>query len=1045
MVLYNQYGLGSYVSRTEGLLTFLVLLIVFSDSQAQQKPYEPNRQYKVRQISVKDGLSQGSVYSMLKDSRGYMWMTSYEGLNRYDGHRFRVYAEDPRQPHSLAGNYTIGLVEDPYGCLWVGSNTCLNGLVHGQDSFLHIWATDSIGKNKQSLHYPIYADSSFIYYINDVEGVMRYHLKEEKKEIIDSTVLFTSLDLLINPTFCDKQKNIWVRMTIGLAMIPHDGSPTKYFFSTHPDNSFGKPTFVYAIRQTPGQNSLTFSSGEGVQEFSPDEKTVRTIISTEVVKEHVFEIEWLDTQRIWLGTNYSGLYLYDLSTDSIVQHFHKDGDEKQRLGNSNNATNMYADEEGLLWVSSDPNGVSVIIPDTKPFKKHSSFVLNDKFINTGGVRCFYELANKHLLIGTQEEGVFLYDPVLGVFERKFAEDALLVNHARQIIIDSSQTIWFATQEGLFYGTEEVLKKINFDTSGLNQHNVNNVWQIIELNKELLLAGTDGGLFLIDKNYQAHKIELGKQISTGYLTKALDGRIFVALFNDGFIMLQESDLLSFGQQKHRAIPFEHYFPGKLQVKHIAFSSRTQAYWVSATNGLYELIIDEEGKMQERSYFGRSDGLQSSNVYCCLEDNDGNFWISTNKGIHRINPLSREIQYFGPEEGIQGLEFNTNAFLKSSKGELFFGGVNGFNQFYPTKIRKNGRIPPTPIITDVLINDVDRVVSINDVIRLDHDENTITFNFYSPDYFSAGENTFEYQLENYDEQPIWRKGAQEVTYKNLQPQDYVFSLRVANDDLLWNPEAVKIHFSIAPPWWQRGIVRVIAFVMLGAILFYIIRNYTRGIAKAEQTSRRLAQLQLRALQAQMNPHFVFNCMNTIDGYIATNNRLQASAFISSFSQLIRKALQLSRSSMITVAQEVDFIKSYVEMEKERLSIPFTSIYAFNYPEEIKRRKIPPLSIQPIVENAIKHGLQPLHKEGILKMSDGYINGEYYLFIEDNGVGYLPNEEVNQDTRSLGLTIVRERFELISQSHSSTYRMEHIKPSGEGGTKIRIFIPKQTPGKT
>ncbi|MCC7028881.1 MAG: histidine kinase, partial [Chitinophagaceae bacterium] len=483
-----------------------------------------------------------------------------------------------------------------------------------------------------------------------------------------------------------------------------------------------------------------------------------------------------------------------------------------------------------------------------------------------------------------------------------------------------------------------------------------------------------------------------------------------------------------------------------------------YWI-ATDGGGIAVLDQQYKLLKN--FNAGNGLNNNVVYGILPQNDSSFWISTNAGICNIiwnenniykNAILKSHSY-DELNGLQSNEFNTGAYTMLRDGNMVFGGLNGINIFKPEEIRNNPVKPEVyinefKIFDNALVSDVN--ISYLDHVNLRHFENSISISFSTLGFSLPEKTDYQYRLVGYDKGWIHSKGRNYVSYTNLPSGNYEFQVKATNYDGIWNEKPGTIKITIATPFYNTWWFYLLIAAAIGVVIFAFYTYRTRQIKHREriklQFTKELAEVEMKALRAQINPHFLFNSLNSINNYILKNDTRLASRYLIKFSQLVRNILNNSSSPYITLEEELKTIELYMLIEGMRFSNQFS--YKIDVEEGLNPavHYIPSLLLQPYVENAIWHGL--LHKDGekIITISVRKIeSNSISITIEDNGVGRKAAKEIEQKPKhmkSFGMELGESRIRLLNQENGQTAKVDVIDLYNEekdpSGTKIDIVIP-------
>jgi ligand-binding sensor domain-containing protein len=461
----------------------------------------------------------------------------------------------------------------------------------------------------------------------------------------------------------------------------------------------------------------------------------------------------------------------------------------------------------------------------------------------------------------------------------------------------------------------------------------------------------------------------------------------------------------------------------------------------------LFISYDGKII--SQLSTKNGLLSNNCKMIFQENDSIIWIATSKGAHRINidqvnSGSFIIKTYNTSNGLISDEVsgiylrNDTAWIGTSNGVTFFHVYSKDNQ---------NLLAPPIYINQVMIND--SILHNNNEYFLSHFMNDIKINYIGLSYKNREEIFYKYKMEGVDSG--WKyTSLSTIQFASLHPGKYIFSVFAKNYKGNWSDSPATITFTILPPWWQTWWFRGGVAAVAAGIIYLLFRWRVNVVRKQENTktelNRKLAEMEMKALRAQMNPHFTFNSLNSIYHFISNNDVESAQKYMSRFASLMRGILDHSRLAYISVEEEIKMLKLYIELESLRFENKFDHEIIVDPSILSEQDEIPSMIIQPYVENAIWHGL--MHKEdgkGRLKISIAKREGVIHCAIEDNGIGRARSAELKKSNRgqhkSVGMLITKERLDLLNEINQSSLSMKITdlfideKPAG---TRVEIFIP-------
>ncbi len=477
-----------------------------------------------------------------------------------------------------------------------------------------------------------------------------------------------------------------------------------------------------------------------------------------------------------------------------------------------------------------------------------------------------------------------------------------------------------------------------------------------------------------------------------------------------------------------------------------------YWIGTFNGGLNQYNPKTGEMRA---YTEKDGLANNMVYAILEDGHNHLWLSTNNGLSRFDKKSHSFVNFDVNDGLQSHEFNFGAAFKTKKGELFFGGMNGFNSFIPEEVIHNDYIPPIVISSFKILNEIQkREILDGDTINLDHDQNFFSFEFSALDFRNPFKNKYAYKLENYDKYWNYTNADKRFAeYTKVVPGTYRLIIKGTNNDGLWNEKGISLTIIIRPAWWNTWIFRICFGLFALSIIWIIIFRKFRQVKLKNRMEKKMLsiekhffELEQKALQLQMNPHFIFNSLNSIQSFILNNNVDKAVMYLSKFSQLMRMILANSREQEISIQDELKSLTYYLELEKLRFDNKFDYIVSVDKEIDAEFVAIPPMIVQPYVENAILHGINHRKDKGKIAIIFALCGSNIVCTIEDNGVGREKATEIESASglthKPRGMIIIKERIELINKQSSEKILVTiHDLKNSDGsaaGTKVEILLP-------
>lgn len=662
------------------LLNWFLLsgVLLFNQARAQKL------NYRIDHYGTEKGLSQGSVFAMLKDSRGTMWFGTQDGLNKWDGESFTVYRPSQKKKKNIDGIEIKKLIEDDKGNLWIGTESALNQYSYATNDFRQYPIKDSKGQSVKSEVFPIKAINGILWYWSGLEGLVKLNVKTAQKQFILPNQPFkTSYFRTVNSTQFDAQGKLWIHSSdaiIRLDTAANKRNNIEYFFSNHPQNKAGKPLEI--IKILPADNLLWIATAEGLVRFDYTNNNIQLLSEFEKGKpiQVVFDLDTDGKGNLWLGTEKNGLLRYAIPSKTFTQIKNEGFLDKNNLY-INEISQVYVDYDGIIWANTDPYGIDKIqilpnnlssfrIPFPEDFPKQLlnysvRFIIKDE-------------AKQQLIMGTQQSGLWIIDEkdlsVVKSFYNDNTRNPLPSNTVRYLKKDSSGNLWIGTSQGLAFMKGCNIQKLR-NPNGKDPV-LSNFIRCIEEDNNSMAFGTEGGIYFINKRtlqFEKKVLLPNKRISL--IKKTGEGKYFVGIYNEGLWQLESKDDL-----RHFTVSkiIQDGIPICLQL-----SKDKNFWWIGTSKGLVRYSIRDKKILT----YTTEDGLPNNFIYACEIDKNNNLWVSTNRGIARFDTRQQRFTAFNLNDGLQAYEFNGYSSFQSADGELFFGGVNGFNRFYPENITKS----------------------------------------------------------------------------------------------------------------------------------------------------------------------------------------------------------------------------------------------------------------------------------------------------------------------------------------------------------------------
>lgn len=1017
---------------------------------------------------------------MCQDNKGFLWLAdNYNGLLRYDGSNLISYKSNPHNTNSLVSDHLECLYAGSKGNIWIGSfQNGLDRLDPETETFTHFQ------HNKADAHSLCNNDIRAL--LEDHNGTLWVGTNIGLDTLNRQTGKFTHIEdnsedglalskELVKVLYEDKSGTIW----IGCGNV----------FGTQDPHLHG----LYKFDKATGK----------ITRYRHSEKDSTTLIDNRV--RAIFEDSW---GVFWIGTAGDGLHIMDREKCTFQRCLY-DPKNPQKLSRPPvNTHALYADDhitfinedmQGCIWIGTYAAGINRYNPATKAMEYFGTSANGSHKINKNDFWGLLKTKDNLLWASGWEPA----NDSQVLYRISTLPNRLNYSHLGKEIItfeqDADGNIWFGTSHGLLRNNKDI-----FFIDGNRDFYANSVNHLETDSLNNLWVSTSGGLYYFNKITNTFTAFRHNDKDSNSITS--DNVFTTQLNGNGTLLVRSSlglDLMNIGTGifKH-----SNYDSAGFAANSITCIKKDKAgnIWVGTTKGLnrfdqhtgkfssvldvnasavFFIFEDSRSNVWVGTYrsglyvynkqsglfslFNDSTGLINNNLLVrgMTEDSAHLLWLNTDAGFIRLDPETKNAELFGRTWEINPKIIIGNGFT-AANGEIFFGDTAGYYHFQPKRFEQEVGITAQPYVSNFFINNkalipgtdkaLPQPLSQTKKITLNYNENNFAIEFNNIDFVTLeSEKNLLYKLENYDE--AWRKssGEKKAYYYNVEPGNYVFRVKAVNSNGIWAESSIVI--IVAPAWWNTWWFRIIAGIFLVAVLYSLIRwrlheKFNRQLELSEK-EKKLAELQqqkteleMQALRAQMNPHFIFNSLNSINNFILENDRLMASEYLNKFSKLVRLILQNSQASLISLESELESLKLYLELEALRFNYHFA--YRITVPKEldIEVLKVPPLIIQPYAENAIWHGLMQKEEKGQLDIEISQENDHLFFKIADDGIGRKAAAAAASKSatrhKSMGLKITADRITMLQNSNgmeSPVTIIDLVNPDGSGaGTEVLIKIP-------
>jgi ligand-binding sensor domain-containing protein len=981
---------SQYLRRT-GIIYYLPFLILLFSLSARRAF---SQTINFRTYSGTDGLANSNIYYSLQDSKGFLWIASSSGINRFDGKHFELFTTDD----GLADNEVLRIYEDSRGRIWfLNFNGRLGYYYDGK--FFNPENDRILNKaiTKASITFCFEDSANRLWFATNQQQIIEIdgekvtiHGKADKQMDISNTFIFE-----------DEQNRVMAANNKAFYFL--EGKIVRQAPAKYLPVSFKSSQYNYRTKK------LLFLSDKGLIEYARGRFKVIKTIPKEIID------------------NQMGTFL-----------IHKSD----------------------LWISSMNNGLFILKPDGKTVLHYlAQKIISDTMLDRDGNIWVTTLGEGLIILPAQTENLLQYT----------AESGLPENSIYSVIADRSGKIWLGLKSGSISQIDG--KNINLIDLHFSSSSYNPIKKLeVDKNRNTIWFAANNVLGEMKVKNPAKDIRFLKEknnldFSPKSFSISKKGKLAFSLASGVYILADKNKPLIFETGVN--LPGQRFF--KDRAFKVFYDSK-ERLWFSNVNGLFRysenktdtlskysdifskrvtdmvelpdgnivigtygyglVILDNNNKITQ---IGLKDGL-TSNI-CRKVAFDGKYiWLTTFSGVDKFEykAAKRVITTYKIKNGLTSDEVldifieNKNIFLGTNEGLTVLPRNEPLLKFSP----------PLFYITSFSANG--KPYKLKDVPRFNYDTNNISVTFTAIN-FTQSDEIYQYRLK--EDAPWVQTINNTIEFGSLEPGEYKLSIRAKIQDSDWSSPALAV-FTIKPAFWQRWWFLAAVYLLITLLLVGLAYLYFKKQRQVERDKlsiqAKIISLEQRALQAMMNPHFVFNIMNSIQYFINTKDSQSANQVLTGFARLIRKNLEICTKSYITLDEEIVYLKLYLSLEKLRFGEKMT--YDIQIDEDLDTEEIliPTMLLQPFVENAIWHGIMPHSEGGTIKIQVEYEDNELTVLIIDNGVG-IENSMRDKSSNhvSRGMQITRDRINLLNKGKKSQISIK-THQTGVSGTNVTVKIP-------
>ncbi len=1030
-------------------------------------------------LSVNDGLSHNEVFCSVEDHQGFMWFGTRNGLIRYDGYKFLTFQNDQKNPASLVNNHVTSLYEDRQGVLWIGT---IKGLDHFDpviDGFRHFTA-QILSTTQDSLIFvtAITEDAEGgLWVVLKSGALIQFNRQEKVFNLPHQEKMFEKLSHYeLTGAICETSPGtLWLGSDSGIIYVDFNQEriyPLNNELGIDPNSQVLRTDAI--IRSHDGSLWI----GSGSQLFHLSANFVRRIPDQVIFEKDILKYSIMnsssiglrdqpitissiyedDVNRVWIGSRGGGIFLLEQDRQQL-QSFRPCTCLKNSGALSSTWINsINRNRSGTFWVCTN-EGIGKFTYRSQLFTNYEIEENISDAVCTSEIRAIHEDNDGLILIGTWGNGFCTLDKKNG----KFSYDSELIktinrhkyNKIGVIFQDSQHKIWFGTdQSGGLNCYNPVTHKItNYRHSPGDPKTIshNLITSIFEDSEGKMWIGTGGGGINIfspeDPGFfkYRHTDSDSTSLSDDYIFSILEDR-------------DKNIWIGTANQLNRFIPSEHYFiryhhesnkgPGYLAEEIFSIhEDLNRTIWIGTNRGLAYMTYEMRDK---KRYFSITEkhALAGQAIFGILSDHHNFLWLLTNKGLSSFDPATFMVHNYSSEDGC--VKFNTflsggsNAYMRASNGDLYFGGINGLTLYQPRKASRALIEAPPIVITDIMLDgqSISSGTEHLNKIEFPFDYHSFSFEFSALDYTASLDNEYSYKLEGFDQDWIYCGNQKYASYGSVDPGKYIFTVKGAGHEGVWNEQGASIEIIILPSLWARGTIQLIAFSSLFIIsaLILMSRNYRlkRSRESQEQLSKKLIESQeeeRKRISSELHDSLGQNLLlisheisqqkagsmltgknpdrvvHMVHDAIEEVREIAYNLHPYHLEKLGLKNALESIISKVNQASEIEFVAMIDQIDK-----------LFSEQNQIHIFRI----IQESITNICRHSRAKRAIIHIEKLKD-----EVKVTIRDNGIGFQLRSTDSKLPSGLGIINMKERIKLL---HGNL----EIQSQPGKGTTLKIRIP-------
>ena len=1039
-----------YLNQKNYLMRYYLFIFLFFAALLKTNAQQfPNLQFE--NVTANTALNNKDINGVCEDKNGFMWIATSVGLIRYDGYKFKYYFHRDEDKNSLVNNDVQGIFCDSKNRLWVSTSDGLSCFILNENRFVNYSPRfDEPMKLKQNVSADrvtedkahniwIAAQQNFLIKVNDDYTLSNIELKNI--EYKTASRIINEYNIL----YRDKEENEWATSYSRIYLLDNKTKQISKTFNF--DAIFSKTSSISEIVQDSKGNYWVSTYGAGVYQFLPEQNKLVKVNGFE--NEVCYQInEWEHNNQKWVITcandrAKTGLTLFNNSKES------------KRYGNLDNTAlslklswihTHYIDSKNNLWIST-AEGIYKINAVQKPFDIipiTRAGTINFNLEDRGNITGYFENVNSNWV------------SVRGLASVKYDSNFILKNYYKNLVTlneksnnsflsgayyyyQKANEIFITTDSGLVvYNELANTSKLYSPTAFSTLADFRTIVPYSE--NEILIRSYANGLFVFDtKQKKFTKWYSYKENNTHnlpqnlrYIFNTKANNIYASTFNKGLLILDRvTDKFS------TVIPTNN---DKYNWEKTIFTGldedATGNLWACTYNGIYVYNIKTNSIINHYT----EDGQLGNSFKLCI-DHKQNVWVNATTGYWCYLKEKNKWIKFDEKDGITNLS-DEGIMAVRKNGDVVAGLVSAIAIFHPEKLMEN-RLEYKSIITEATVGKKQINFILNDStnkkIAIPAGENSFAVDFAVLNYVSPQTTKYFYKLAPLMSEFVENTDGH-INFNGLAPGKYILTVKGADKTGELYKLQDELTINVEPYWYQTNLAKILFTLLIAGLVYYLVKLRIKSIRTQASLKQKITETEIAALKAQMNPHFIFNCINRIDALIQSNDKYNATNYLNKFAKLIRNVLDSSKENTVAFNKDIETLNLYVELEKLRSENKFTT--TINVSDELMSSdyKVPPLIVQPFVENAIQHGLRKRKdNNGMLTINVERVEDKIIYHIEDNGIGRVAAAKLTKSEHSsYGMQISNDRIKMFNEEESASINIDDLYNGEQAvGTKVTVQL--------